>query len=269
MSEWYNGYVTTNGISLHYSRTGGDKPPLVLSHGITDQGLCWALAARELRADYDVIMPDARGHGLSEAPAGGDYGIDAQADDLAGLIEALGLEKPRLGGHSMGAVSALYLAAAYPELPRCLFLEDPPFAYLQDAGPAEREEAAGQFLQSDRNRKAMAREQLIAWCRRGNPTWSDDELEFWGDAKPHVRMDFLSFFTAATRLPWREALGRVTCPVLLLVPERGYAAGTQAEEMARIVPSLQVATVAGTGHCIRRDRPEEYLRLVRQFLAGA
>ena len=41
MNEWQDDYVTANGIRLHYWRTGGDKPPLVLSHGITDSGLCW------------------------------------------------------------------------------------------------------------------------------------------------------------------------------------------------------------------------------------
>ena len=83
MSSWQSGEVTANGLRLHFTRTGGDKPPLVLAHGFSDDGLCWTPVARALEAEYDVIMVDARGHGGSEAPAQG-YDPATQADDLAG-----------------------------------------------------------------------------------------------------------------------------------------------------------------------------------------
>ena len=101
MGQWQSGDVTANGIKIHYTRTGGGKTPLVLNHGATDNGLCWTPVARALEADYDVTMPDARGHGLSAAPEEG-YGAGEQAADLAGLIEALEIERPAVGGHSMG-----------------------------------------------------------------------------------------------------------------------------------------------------------------------
>src|SRR6516165_1550716 len=101
-TTWLSGDVQTNGIRMHYYRTGGNKPQLVLSHGATDDGLCWSRVAQALESDYDVVMPDARGHGLTDAPAQG-YTAADHAADLAGLIEALGLERPAIGGHSMGA----------------------------------------------------------------------------------------------------------------------------------------------------------------------
>ena len=69
--KWASEHIIVNGIKLHYNRTGGDKPPLVLSHGITDNGLCWTPLACVLEKEYDVIMYDKRGHGLSDAPDGG------------------------------------------------------------------------------------------------------------------------------------------------------------------------------------------------------
>jgi hypothetical protein len=60
MASWQSGDVETNGIRLHYTRTGGLAPPLVLAHGVTDSGLCWTPIAEALAADYDVIMVDAR-----------------------------------------------------------------------------------------------------------------------------------------------------------------------------------------------------------------
>ena len=61
----FSGDVVANGIKIHYYRTGGDKPPVVLSHGATDDGLCWTRVTLALEAEYDVIMPDARGHGYA------------------------------------------------------------------------------------------------------------------------------------------------------------------------------------------------------------
>ena len=64
---WTDGYVFANGIRIHYWRTGANtsKPPLVLAHGSSDDGLCWTNLAKEIQDGYDIIMFDARGHGLS------------------------------------------------------------------------------------------------------------------------------------------------------------------------------------------------------------
>ena len=105
MSKWQSGFVEANGIKLHYTRTGGDKPPLVLAHGVTDDGLCWTPVAGALASEYDVVMVDARGHGRSDAPEGG-YSLTALAADLAGVIAALELRQPAILGHSMGAATS-------------------------------------------------------------------------------------------------------------------------------------------------------------------
>lgn len=125
MAEWSESTIKVNGIKLHYYRTGGDKPVVVINHGAGDDGLCWTRVTRELETDYDVILPDARGHGKS-ASGKGDYSTAQRVADLAGLITALKLDRPVVGGHSMGADSTLHLAAQFPGLTRAIFLEDPP-----------------------------------------------------------------------------------------------------------------------------------------------
>jgi hypothetical protein len=60
MTNWMSGVCEANGINLHYLRTGGCKPPLVLLHGLTGSGACWIPLARALDGEYDVVMPDAR-----------------------------------------------------------------------------------------------------------------------------------------------------------------------------------------------------------------
>ncbi len=65
---WTDDFFTFDDVTLRYVRTGGDLPPLVLLHGFTDSSAEWARFARSLEADYDVIMMDERGHGLSSTP---------------------------------------------------------------------------------------------------------------------------------------------------------------------------------------------------------
>jgi N-formylmaleamate deformylase len=269
MTQWFGGDVVANGLRLHYYRTGGAKPPVVLCHGVTDDGLCWTPLARALESDYDVIMLDARGHGLSAAADGLDY--DRQAADLADCVTALGLARPAIGGHSMGAMTALSLAADYPDLARCVFLEDPPLRGLADMSPAERGAAAEGMRQWIASLRGLTREQLIEQCRRDSPTWSDAEVGPWADSKLRVHLD-LSSILQPPRRDWREILARVTCPALLITadPERGaIVTAGQSAEAARIAPSLSVAHLPGAGHNIRRERFDGYVAAVRAFLAGA
>ena len=67
MGDWESGYVEVSELRLHYTRTGGEKPPLVLAHGVTDDGLCWTPIVAALETDYDVVMVDARPRALGRA----------------------------------------------------------------------------------------------------------------------------------------------------------------------------------------------------------
>ena len=71
MTSWITGVREANGINIHYLRTGAVKPPLVLLHGLMGSGACWTPLARSLEGEYDLVMPDARGHGESSAPLHG------------------------------------------------------------------------------------------------------------------------------------------------------------------------------------------------------
>src|SRR5215467_10884388 len=126
MTDWSQGDVQADGITIHYYRTGGDdkKPSILLLHGITDSGQCWSRVAVDLEGSYDAIMTDARDHGRSGSST--DFSIALLADDAAAVIRTLGLEKPYVWGHSLGAITAATLAAMYPDLVRAIILEDPP-----------------------------------------------------------------------------------------------------------------------------------------------
>src|SRR5512135_355426 len=126
MANWSTAICETNGIKMHYTRTGDRKSPLILLHGLTANGLCWSVIAHTLEEEYDVIMPDARGHGKSSVPDYG-YRYDDHANDVAGLIKALELSTPILIGHSMGGMTAAVMASRNSKLLHGLILIDPAF----------------------------------------------------------------------------------------------------------------------------------------------
>src|SRR5262245_20835096 len=90
-AHWQSGMVQANGLRHHYWRTGdATKPPVVLIHGILDSALTWLRTALALEGEYDVIMPDSRGHGRSDrVGADGAYTTALLADDAADVIAQL------------------------------------------------------------------------------------------------------------------------------------------------------------------------------------
>ena len=200
MSAWSDGYVDANGLSIHYYRTGGDKPKVIFNHGAGDDGLCWTRVVKELEADYDCIMVNGRGHGLTSSGKG-DYSTARRVADLAGLIQTLGLERPVVGGHSMGAETSMNLAALHPELVRAVFLEDPPIILPgQKFGDATREykmEDVGKIMaRFMRTFKIMPKFLAIPASRKMSPTYSDDEIIPWVNSKKRVSSDFLHSMTS-------------------------------------------------------------------------
>lgn len=268
MPNWQSDYIEANGIKLHYTRTGGAKPPFILTHGFSDDGLCWTPVAEVLAADYDVIMLDARGHGLSDGPEEG-YGSLNHAADVAGVIEGLGLHKPLLLGHSMGAATALALAGAYPDLPGAILLEDPPAWWVANAPAVNAGDRRRRFGGWIVDLKRKTAKEMIEAQRAASPSWSEAELGPWAMSK--VRLSF-NVLTAESPAPvdWPNVVAKITCPVLLITadPELGGIVTPEAAaELQRILAQTQVQHIGGAGHSIRREQFARYMQVVQMFLA--
>lgn len=270
MTSWREADVETNGIRLHITRTGGDKPALVLAHGITDDGLCWTPIAQALAADYDVIMVDARGHGRSEAPA---HGFDprTQADDLYGLISAMRLDRPIVMGHSMGAMTTLLLAGMYPGAARAIVLEDPPGWWITSPDGARSAADQASMRAWMTSVKQKSREQLVAEQRAATPGWSDAEIEPWADSKLRFSLNILDIFNPQPGPPidWTAIVSAIRCPALLITADvaRGAALNDEAATaLQALVPHLEIVHIEGAGHNIRRDQYDRFMTIVRDFL---
>ncbi len=116
--------AAVNNIKLHYLDHGGNKPVLIMLHGLTANAHAFdGLMAAGLGDTLRVISPDLRGNGLSDEPAFR-YTVEDHAEDILGLIKHIGQEKVYLAGHSYGGYVAFYIAANYPEVVEKLVILD-------------------------------------------------------------------------------------------------------------------------------------------------
>lgn len=266
--DWTHNELTVNGASLHYVRTGdGSKPPLVLVHGFSDDGLCWAQTARELEDRYDIVMPDARGHGGSARIQPGER-VDMAAD-LAGLIQALELRRPIVAGHSMGAMEAFQLGVRYPSIARALLLEDPPWWQPEASQPASPPQEHPMQPWVDTITR-LSLDELIAETRAEHPGWPEWVIETWCPAKKRVDPNILSILDIAGS-DWPAGVAQLAVPTLLVTgdPERGSIVTPEIAARAQAInPLCTLAHMPGAGHHIRFEAYEPYMRSVHAFLHG-
>ena|SRR5215467_1691605 len=132
--------VATNGTKL-YVRVGGGGPAVVLLHGYGETGDMWVPLANDLARDHTVVVPDLRGMGLSAKPAGG-YDKKTQAGDVAGILDALKVERAALVTHDIGNMVGYAFAAQYRSSVTRFVVIDAPLAGRGPVGGDPQEPAA-------------------------------------------------------------------------------------------------------------------------------
>lgn len=262
VSSWQTGTVEISGGYLAYHRTGGSGPALVLSHGLTDNGLCWSRVATALAPGFDIVMLDARGHGeSSRMPA------DETHDpgrDIAEAIDALGLKSPIVMGHSVGARATAAYASANPGGALKVILEDPPLLPIADWSETAVRKA--KFRQQVAKFQALSDAEITAMGKNLSPDWHDDEFRAWTLGKRQVDPEAMPDYA----IPWQVSLAGIAAPTLLIYgeSERGGLVSRQvAAEAIRINPNIRAVQIRGAGHNIRRENLHDYIAAVREFLS--
>ena len=261
MTDWSTGNCETNGINIHYMRTGGSKPPLIMLHGLAANGACWNVLAHALEEEYDVIMPDARGHGRSSVPEHG-YRYEDLANDVVGLIEALRLPSPILIGHSMGGMTAAVVAGRKPNLLRCLIMADPTFLSPE----VQREVRDSDVADQHRRYLKMSLDEVLAESQIRHPHRSLETIELIARARLQTSMEAFDVLTPPNP-DYVQLVSAIQVPSLLVIGgSAGVVSADVAANLQRLNPRLQVEQIPEVGHGLHYDQPERFAAVVSSFL---
>ena len=260
-TNWMTGVCHANGIDIHYLRTGGPKPPLVLLHGLTGSGACFTPLARALEGEYDVLMPDARGHGNSSSPPRG-YRYEDHASDVVGLIRGLGLSAPTLLGHSMGGTTAAVVASQLGAAARALILADPTFLSAE----RQREVQGSDVVEQHRRLLGLDRASVVAEIRARHAHRSSEIVELLAEARLRTRIAAFEVLTPPNP-EYQQLASTLSVPTLLVVGDSAPALSLEtAGQLASLNPLLRIEQIKNAGHGLMYDQPERFEAVVRSFL---
>ena len=259
--NWMTGVCQANGINIHYLRTGGSRPPVVLLHGLTGSGACWSPLARALEGAYDVVMPDARGHGNSSTPLNG-YRYQDHASDVIGLIQGLELAAPVLLGHSMGGMTAAVVARQIATAIRGIILADPTFLNPQ----RQREVHESDVVEQHRQLLSLDKRDVLAQARVRHAHRRPEFVELLSEARLKTRIGAFDVLTPPNP-DYRQLVSTIHVPILLVIGDNGAVVSLEtARELQNLNPRLRVEQVQAAGHGLPYDQPERFEAVISSFL---
>jgi len=276
-------FVDTGGVRLH-AVIGGEGPPLLLIHGWPQTWYAWRMLMPTLARDFQVVAADQRGIGLSDKPADG-YDTGTLAGDLVSLMEALGHQRFALYGTDTGMPIAYAVAADHPERLDRLVVSEAPLPGISPSPPL--------FLPPPLNARfwhlmfnqlpAEVNEQLVRGreaiffgaeldASAGTNTLPDDAVRYYIDtlaADPDALRGSFGFYralpTSIAQNEQRKAR-RLSLPVLAIGGEESGGEGT-ANTMKLVADDVQGVVLAGSGHWVAEQAPEELLAALTAFLS--
>ncbi|MEJ0043149.1 MAG: alpha/beta hydrolase [Rhizomicrobium sp.] len=270
--------IATNGTQL-YVRVGGSGPAVVLLHGFADTGDMWEPLAVKLASDHTVIVPDLRGMGLSAHPDGG-YTKKNQALDIAGVMDALKVDKADLVTHDIGNMVGYALAAQFPGRitkwvvidapipgigPWDEILKSPLLWHFNFRGPDMERLVKGReriYLDRFYNELSADRTRIDEATRRHYAALY---------ARPHAMHDAFEQFAAFPQDAVDDkallaAGGKLAMPVLALGAEKSMGA-QEADILRAAASNVTGGIVLNSGHWIMEENPDATVAMVTAFLA--
>ncbi len=260
MPNWMTGACHTGDVLIHYLRTGGAGPALVLLHGLSGNGACWSPVARLLESGFDVVMPDARGHGQSSTPLHG-YRYDDHASDVLCLIRELRLGAPILLGHSMGGMTAALAASRLGKDVSGVILVDPTFLSPQ----RQREVRDSDVAEQHRRVLRSSKEELAADIRARHPQRSPEMVGLLAEARLQTRMSAFDVLTPPNP-EYGQLVSSIEAPMLIVIGDAPVVSIDTARELQSLNPRVRIEQIQNAGHGVPYDQPEALAGLVRSFL---
>jgi pimeloyl-ACP methyl ester carboxylesterase len=277
--------VESDGVGLNVEIDGPqDATAVVLLHGVSGSGRTFDWLPSQLAPPRRTLRVDLRGHGHSDA-APGTYLVERYGEDVVAVLRQVTDRPAVLVGHSLGAVTAWWVAQHHPELVAAAFLEDPPLYMGEPAEHAQNaaipmfrvmRQTAARWQADDRSAEAVTAQLAAAPSGPGSgqamsEVMTEDALAARADAL--LRMDLGVVDAAADRstLAGIDTASPVTVPVFVLAADDALAAFPirHAERLALTHPDVQVARLPGASHSIHDERAHRpaYVEHLSRFLA--
>ena len=239
-ADSYTGhYVQANGPDIYYREHGQrDGQPLILIHGGLLTSDSWQPYLPAFAQRYRVITPDSRGHGRTNNPTGS-MSFRLLADDVAALVQALGLDKPFIAGYSDGGQIALEIGMRYPDLPRALVIGG---AYAELTGGSSEwvRSILGDEQSSDVDYEKFERE---------NPAFAAGLRQDHGTERWKTLLKEIKPMWNARLNYTPEDFAKGAAPTLVLLGDRDdFVPVEEGVRMYRLLPNAELAVVPGADH---------------------
>jgi len=276
-------FVEVGELRLH-AVIGGEGPPLLLVHGWPETWYAWRMVMPALARDFEVVAVDQRGIGLSDKPHDG-YDIGTLAGDLVGLMDDLGHEKFALYGTDTGMPIAHALAADHPERVERLVVSEAFLPGIASALPlfvppvlnARLWHLMFNQLPGEVNEALVrGREEVFFGAEfaasAGTRKLPDEVVSYYVErlaADPEALRGSFEFYraisTSAAQNEGRKSV-RLTMPVLAMGGEESGGENA-ANAMKLVADDVQTVVLAGSGHWVAEQAPEQLLEALTAFLA--
>ncbi len=215
---------------------------------------------RSLAREYDVVMPDARGHGNSSTPPHG-YRYEDHAGDVIELIRQLGLSAPILLGHSMGGMTAAVVASRATKIIRGVILADPTFISPE----WQREVCDSDVVERHRRLLSQDKRDVLAQLRSRHSHRSPEIVELIASARLQTRLSAFDVLTPPNP-EYRRLVSAIDVPILLVIGDAGVISLETAGELQRLTPHVRIELIQDAGHGVQYDQPERFEAAVQSFL---
>ena len=251
-------------VELFFRDTGGSAQPVVLAHAIGTDHRMWDALAERLASRFRVVRFDARGHGRSPVPPR-PYSLEELAEDAGALLDRLGVGKVHWVGLSMGAMTGMAFALAYPQRLGRLVLANTTSSY----GPEGRAmwEARAKAVEQG---GLAAIEPMVM----GRYFSEDFRASHPGNVAAASKRfletpveGYLGCCDAIAELDFTADLGRIHNRTLVIAGALDAATPpAMSQAIAERIPGARLSVIQGAAHLSAAEKPEEFATLVESFL---
>jgi pimeloyl-ACP methyl ester carboxylesterase len=251
-------------VALHFESTEGSVSPIVFIHGwCCDRTFFAPQAAYFSGLGHQVLLPDLRGHGLSDKPEQ-PYPIEVFSDDIVWMCRELKLNRPIFVGHSMGGIIAFDIAARYPNLPSAIAMLDAAIV-LPDAARAIIPDFLKRLQGPYYARVMRDLVGSVFFIPSDDPDRKARILDFMAQAPQHVMAEAYGRLAdyAADKTP-----NRVAVPSLYIVADEP-SARTDMTRTKELMPQMHVGRTVGSGHFCQLEVPDQINAMLARFIAVA